>query len=1303
VGGKTAQSTQQVQVPPAVLAQYQSVMNRANTTADTPFQKYSGQFISPVNAQQQSGIAGTNTAATEAQPYFGAATGTLEGAQRGTAGINNAATGLAAGSAAPVNPSALDSNSINRYMSPYLQDVGQSEANLLGQNNLQQQSGALGTAIKSGAFGGDRTGIAAANLEQQQNLANANIYSNIFNTGFTNAQGVAQQQQGIGLAAGQANRAALGAAGQELAGIGQTQYGEGANTATTLAGLGAGAQGAALQGAQAQIGAGTLEQQTAQAQDTAQYNQFLQQQSYPFQVDQFLGNLAEGTGALSGSTTTTQQPGGFFSDKRLKHDIEKIGKTFDGQHIYSYKMHGDPRTHIGLMAQEVEKKHPGSVGLAGGYKIVDYGRATEEAANRGHFYSGGVVPIRRAYAMGGDPYSSGDGASYDLGSILASQREMYQPHAQSRSIPNQGSGHQLVVASGSPTPPPSGASNVNQTLGLGEKGYQMYKHFNTPTTTPGTGVSPSAAGAAAEGPATDTAAAGAAQSGVAAPAAGAADAAGTGAATTGASTAVAGAAGAGAVDAGATEAAAALAAEYAAADAAVALAAASRGGRIRPKFDAGGMPYEGGVAAPYQDPGGAMAIPDTENTAKLQTAGPIKKQPTGLQTMITMGNPNDVGSIMGGMFSNTALARGGVAARRGYDEGGAPDDPDMLPELLADSPTRSFSGIAPEEVKYTGGVNAMPVASEKMEKPEAVPIDRSPDPQAPAQDHWYKHAENVIPLLTGIAAMGTAPTRSWGTALAAGLGAGTQAYLPVQQQQADIQRTQLQNQRTRMQLGIMQDQNGGGGQGGSAPLPRSPILAGIGVDPSEIASNTKNRFAVSDIWQPQEQAALSYAQRLQMAGLPNTLPAIQAQHTARITNLQTANQQGASVAYDQAYDVASTPKGAALAKMRTVAPQEAQRISAIAQDPEDADALARTWAAQAGNSVYRYSGRKPVTGKDGVARDQDNGRPLLGQVPEGMSAEQHANYLERLAAPVDTGAPARPSLGTTPAGSALPSNPGTTTAIPGANAPSPPARTPVPQRQAAVAASVKPGFDFKDAAAKPSWLSDPTHVMTAEEKPIAEGYAAKEIALKTEANQLPNTQRELVKAERVLNLLPHAQTGPGTNTMSAIQTALGNMTGSQFTSWLGSNPSAHAILQKQLGKEALDTTLADLRSTGASVRLGAQESGLIINTLSASTEMPKPAIKALMEMRKQDLQYEMKRQMAIPSYIAQGKDASLFDSYYAAPGRNSVTNALSTAAPAGATLRPPARTNAQGWLLHKDANGNMAYVSPDGKQFQEAK
>jgi hypothetical protein len=101
-------------------------------------------------------------------------------------------------------------------------------------------------------------------------------------------------------------------------------------------------------------------------------------------VAQFLANIATGTGALSGnqSTSTTSGGGGFFSDERLKENVQKVGETNDGQPIYRYNYKGDKRTQIGLLAQEVEKDHPEAVGLAGGYKTVDYKKATDRAVHK---------------------------------------------------------------------------------------------------------------------------------------------------------------------------------------------------------------------------------------------------------------------------------------------------------------------------------------------------------------------------------------------------------------------------------------------------------------------------------------------------------------------------------------------------------------------------------------------------------------------------------------------------------------------------------------------------------------------------------------------------------------------------------------------------------------------------------------------------------------------------------------------------------------------------------------------------------
>lgn len=66
------------------------------------------------------------------------------------------------------------------------------------------------------------------------------------------------------------------------------------------------------------------------------------------------------------------------SDRRVKSDIDKVGEMEDGQNVYSYRYKGaldDGEKHIGLMAQEVEKRDPGAVVEIGGVKHVDYDRA----------------------------------------------------------------------------------------------------------------------------------------------------------------------------------------------------------------------------------------------------------------------------------------------------------------------------------------------------------------------------------------------------------------------------------------------------------------------------------------------------------------------------------------------------------------------------------------------------------------------------------------------------------------------------------------------------------------------------------------------------------------------------------------------------------------------------------------------------------------------------------------------------------------------------------------------------------------
>jgi hypothetical protein len=85
----------------------------------------------------------------------------------------------------------------------------------------------------------------------------------------------------------------------------------------------------------------------------------------------YSSGLFGGLGSALGGAATGA---GIFlaSDRRLKTDIEKVGKTNAGLPIYTYKYKGDNKTQMGVMAQDVEKKTPKAVKEVGGFKAVNY-------------------------------------------------------------------------------------------------------------------------------------------------------------------------------------------------------------------------------------------------------------------------------------------------------------------------------------------------------------------------------------------------------------------------------------------------------------------------------------------------------------------------------------------------------------------------------------------------------------------------------------------------------------------------------------------------------------------------------------------------------------------------------------------------------------------------------------------------------------------------------------------------------------------------------------------------------------------
>ncbi len=119
-------------------------------------------------------------------------------------------------------------------------------------------------------------------------------------------------------------------------------------------------------------------------------------QGYNAQLGQFKANQDSSSGwgsalGLIGGIAAKALP---FSDERVKENIEPVGKTFDGQTVYRYNYKGDPAPQIGLIAQEVEQRHPDAVGEdEHGLKHVNYDRAIKAA-------TGGAVPLEASPSMG---------------------------------------------------------------------------------------------------------------------------------------------------------------------------------------------------------------------------------------------------------------------------------------------------------------------------------------------------------------------------------------------------------------------------------------------------------------------------------------------------------------------------------------------------------------------------------------------------------------------------------------------------------------------------------------------------------------------------------------------------------------------------------------------------------------------------------------------------------------------------------------------------------------------------------------
>jgi hypothetical protein len=273
---------------PDIKKYWTDLLARAQNVSNTPYKPYGGQLVAPFSGLQKAAFGAAPGVFTAGQPYMGQAAGF---AQAAAAPVN----------ATAVDPTAWSGAQVSQYMNPYQSQVVNATMANMNEMNAQQQQQLISNPGSMGAFGGDRMAVAQAELARQQGLAGGQTLAGLNQANYQQAQQEFNQQQGVGLQAGQFNAAqnlqaqeanrqnSIYAAGLmgNLSNMAQQQYLAGVNTENQL---------------------GSEQMQRQQAVDQSRYQQWLNQRAYPFQTTQFMSNILQGVGPSAGTQTTQPSP-----------------------------------------------------------------------------------------------------------------------------------------------------------------------------------------------------------------------------------------------------------------------------------------------------------------------------------------------------------------------------------------------------------------------------------------------------------------------------------------------------------------------------------------------------------------------------------------------------------------------------------------------------------------------------------------------------------------------------------------------------------------------------------------------------------------------------------------------------------------------------------------------------------------------------------------------------------------------------------------------------------------------------------
>jgi hypothetical protein len=298
-GNQTSSTTQTAELPEWARGYAKDTLAKGAALTDinqNPYQTYGANRIAGFSPMQQQAFQGA--ANMQSPEQMGTATDLAK-----AAGIGAIGTQYQTGR---FNGGQFGQDSADQYMSPYMQSVVQNQ-----QRDAQRQADIASTqrnaqATQAGAFGGSRQAIADAEAARNLALQKGDIQAQGLQSSYTNAQQQFNADQARRMQAQQLREQSR----QYGAGLGMQGLQTGLQAAGQLGQLGGQQfqQGMDINKLQSAYG-GQMQQQAQRPLDQA-YQDFLNQQNYPYKQLGFMSDMIRGLPLGQQSTQAMYQPPG---------------------------------------------------------------------------------------------------------------------------------------------------------------------------------------------------------------------------------------------------------------------------------------------------------------------------------------------------------------------------------------------------------------------------------------------------------------------------------------------------------------------------------------------------------------------------------------------------------------------------------------------------------------------------------------------------------------------------------------------------------------------------------------------------------------------------------------------------------------------------------------------------------------------------------------------------------------------------------------------------------------------------------